>query len=154
MEYKAGVVATNFEITAKLAEQYHGAKCIFYSLAFEEGIEDYKNYIGLDENYITNKRKSTVALEAHSLYLKKMDLGSFLVETKICDFDGKRVHIFQEIFREKNLVAFQETLSISFDLISRKTCEFESSIAQRYDELLLTQKGLPVSPLVSLSLEK
>ena len=103
---------------------------------------------------MTKEKKSTVALEAHSLYLKGMKTGVYEVETRIFDFDGKRAHILQEIFRDKSPIAFQETLSISFDLDSRRTCKFADSIAQRYVELYEAQKKLPQPISQSLSLEK
>ena len=149
-----GLIITEFEITKKLAKKHLGAKTIFYALAFEKGIDDYKKVIGLDKNYIANKKKSTVALEAHSLYLKGMKTGIYQVETRIFDFDGKRAHILQEIFREKSPIASQETLSISFDLNSRRTCKFADSITQRYVELYEAQKKLPQPISQSLSLKK
>ena len=154
MRNKTGLIITEFEITKELAKKHLGAKTIFYALAFEEGIDDYKKVIGLDENYIANEKKSTVALEAHSLYSKRMNTGLYLVETRIFDFDGKKAHILQEIFKEKNPIAFQETLSISFDLRSRKTCKFEPSVAQRYIELYEAQKKLPNPVSINLSLKK
>ena len=154
MKNKTGLIITEFEITQKLEKQHLGAKTIFYSLAFEEGIDDYKKVIGLDENYIANEKKSTVALEAHSLYSERMKTGLYIVETRIFDFDGKRAHILQEIFKDKNPIASQETLSISFDLRSRRTCRFEHSIAQLYFELYQAQKKLPQPTSLSLSLKE
>ena len=135
-----GLIITTFEITKTLTKQHQSAKTILYSLAFEEGIDDYKKVVGLDKHYIANEKKSTVALEAHSLYSEIMRPGIYQVETRIFDFDGKKAHILQEIFRDKNLIASQETLSISFDLRSRRTCRFEHFIAQRYLELCEAQK--------------
>ena len=152
MKNKTGLIITEFEITKKLETQHLDAKTIFYSLAFEEGIDDYKKVVGLDENYIANEKKSTVALEAHSLYLERMKPDIYQVETRIFDFDGKKAHIFQNIFSGRNTVASLETLSISFDLRSRKTCRFEPSIAQRYVELYTAQKELPQPASLSLSL--
>ena len=152
MKNKTGLIITEFEITKKLETQHLDAKTIFYSLAFEEGIDDYKKVVGLDKNYIANEKKSTVALEAHSLYLERMKPDIYQVETRIFDFDGKKAHIFQNIFRGRNTVASLETLSISFDLRSRKTCRFEPFIAQRYVELYTAQKELPQPASLSLSL--
>ena len=155
MKNKTGLIITEFEITKKVEKQHLGAKTILYSLAFEEGIDDYKKVVGLDKNYIANEKKSTVALEAHSLYLERMKLGIYQVETRIFDFDGKKAHIFQNIVRGRNTtVASLETLSISFDLRSRKTCRFEPFIAQRYVELYTAQKELPQPASLSLSLEQ
>ena len=83
-----------------------------------------------------------------------MKTGIYQVETRIFDFDGKRAHILQEIFRKKSPIASQETLSISFDLDSRRTCKFADSIAQRYVELYEAQKKLPQPTSLSLSLKE
>ena len=154
MKNKTGLILTAFEITKTLTKQHLGAKTILYSLAFEEGIDDYKKVVGLDKHYIANEKKSTVALEAHSLYSEIMRPGIYQVETRIFNFDGKRAHIFQEIFRDRSPIASQETLSISFDLRSRRTCRFEHSIAQRYLELYEAQKKLPQHASLSLSLKQ
>ena len=154
MKDETGIIITEFEMTKKLAKQHLGTKTIFYALAFEEGIDDYKNVVGLDKNYIGNEKKSTVALEAHSLYLERMRPGTYQVETRIFDFDGKKAHIFQEIFREKSPIASQETLSISFDLRSRRTCRFEHYISQRYVELYTAQINLPQPASISLSFKQ
>ena len=149
-----GLIITAFEITKTLIKQHLGAKTILYSLAFEEGINDYKKVVGLNKHYIANEKKSTVALEAHSLYSEIMRPGVYQVETRIFDFDGKRAHILQEIFKDKKPIASQETLSISFDLRSRRTCRFEHSIAQLYLELCQAQKKLPQPTSLSLSLKE
>ena len=154
LKNKTGLIITKFEITRELAKHHLGANTVFYALAFEQGIDDYKKVIGLNENYIAAKKKSTVALEAHSLYSKRMKTGLYQVQTRIFDFDGKRAHILQSIFKEENIIAFQETLSISFDLHSRRTCKFDSSIAQRYIELYEAQKKLPKPASLSLSLKQ
>ena len=109
-----GLIITAFEITKTLIKQHLGAKTILYSLAFEEGINDYKKVVGLNKHYIANEKKSTVALEAHSLYSEIMRPGVYQVETRIFDFDGKRAHILQEIF--KLLMLMVQELMMIFHL--------------------------------------
>ena len=152
MQPSDGLIKTMFEITEELFNKHKNSRIIYYSLAFEEGIEDYKAFVGLSPNYISKNKKSTVALEAHSTYLKKMGLGLFEIKTRIWAFDKKRAHIYQEIFQENTLIGTQETLSISFDIELRKTCDFDENIADRYEELHHGQKQVEKPKFIGLYL--
>ncbi len=87
---------------------------------------------------------STVALEAHITYQNEAALGEELVvHSRILDCDAKRTHLYQEMYRGDDLLATQETLSISFDLSARKSCAFEPYIAANIKQLHEAQKSLP-----------
>ena len=115
----------------------------YYTMLFDWGIDAIKAVAGIDLDHIEREQRSTVALESRIAYLSEASLGDALrVDTRIIDFDGKRVHYYQEMFREDELVALSETVSISFDTASRCTCPFENEVAQRYKQLLATQHSL------------
>jgi len=115
----------------------------YFSKAFEVGIDSYKALVGLTLDYIAREGRSTVALEAHVRYRREAALGDRLrVETRIADFDGKRVHVYQELYRDDVLLASQETLAISFDTAARRSCAFETSIAENYRQLFAAAQAL------------
>ncbi|MEC9248737.1 MAG: thioesterase family protein [Pseudomonadota bacterium] len=149
-----GIIKTVFTIPDKLDLKTKSGRIIYYSIAFEEGIEDYKNVIGLSPEYVERYQKSTVALEAHTTYFKRIEFKSVVIATRIHDFDGKKAHIYQELFSSSTLLATQETLSISFNLRSRRTCPFDISIARRYEELFTAQKDSKKSEFVGISLSR
>jgi len=149
-----GIIKTVFKIPDKLDLKTKGGRIIYYSIAFEKGIEDYKNVIGLSSEYVEHHQKSTVALEAHTTYFKSIEFNGVEIATRIHDFDGKKVHIYQELFSNSTLLATQETLSISFNLRSRRTCPFDISIARRYEKLFAAQKGSKKPEFVGASLSR
>ncbi len=121
----------------------------YYMKAFESGIDAYKAVVGLSFDYIKREGRSTVALESHITYQQEAHLGEALrIETRILDCDGKRVHVYQEIYRDTTLLSTQETLALSFDTRARRSCPFEPSIAENYRRLVEAQAGLPRPPWV------
>ena len=64
-----------------------------------------------------------------------MDEGHILMFADIVANGG-------ELYRDATLLATQETLSISFDLNARKSCEFEPRIAENIAALYEAQREL------------
>ena len=117
----------------------------YYVMAFDLAIDAFKEVIGISREYIERERRSTVALESHITYHQEASLGDELrIDTRAIDFDGKRAHLCQEMYRGDQLLASQETLSISFDTTARKSCRFDEAIAQRYECMVAAQRKLPV----------
>ena len=117
----------------------------YYVMAFDLAIDAFKEVIGISRQYIERERRSTVALESHITYQQEASLGDELrIDTRVVDFDGKRAHLCQEMYRGDQLLASQETLSISFDTTARKSCRFDEAIAQRYEGMVAAQRKLPV----------
>ena len=117
----------------------------YYVMAFDLAIDAFKEVIGISRQYIERERRSTVALESHITYQQEASLGDELrIDTRVIDFDGKRAHLCQEMYHGDQLLASQETLSISFDTTARKSCRFDEAIAQRYEGMVAAQHKLPV----------
>ena len=117
----------------------------YYVMAFDLAIDAFKEVIGISREYIERERRSTVALESHISYRQEASLGDELrIDTRVVDFDGKRAHLYQEMYRGHQLLATQETLSISFDTAARKSCRFDDAIAQRYERMVTAQRKLPI----------
>jgi len=115
----------------------------YYIKAFEIGIDSYKAVVGMTLPYIESTGRSTVALESHVTYQQEAHLGEALrIETRILACDGKRVHVYQEIYRDATLLATQETLAISFDTKARRTSPFEPAIADNYQSMVEAQAAV------------
>ncbi len=116
----------------------------YYVMAFDLAVDAFKAVVGISLEYIERERRSTVALESHISYHREASLGDELrIATRIVDFDGKRAHLYQEMHRGDELLASQETLSISFDTVARRSCPFEEPIARRYEQMVALQAELP-----------
>ena len=152
---RGGIISTSFQLPFTLRNRYPPRSDLAYcALAFEEGIEAYKDFVGLSAEYVKKEKKSTVALEAHVTYLNKITDYSVRILTRILNFDGKKVHIYQELFMGKLLLARQETLSISFDINTRRSCQFDEPISERYQMLHDAQKELDPPIFSGLSLNR
>ena len=140
---KNGIVITEATVQPEWLDYNDHMNVAYYIAVFDTGIDDLKAVYGITGTYIEVQKRSTVALEAHITYQNEASIGEKLrVETRIIDFDAKRTHLYQEMYRDATLLATQETLSISFDLNARKSCEFEPRIAENIAALYEAQREL------------
>ena len=139
-----GVVVTSYTVMPEWLDYNNHMNVAYYVGTFDLGIDALKAIYGMDADYIKLKQRSTVALEAHVTYQNEASLGEKLsVHSRVLDFDAKRTHLYQEMHRGGDLLATQETLSISFDLEKRKSCPFEDAIARQITILHAAQLSLP-----------
>ncbi|MGE0485225.1 MAG: thioesterase family protein [Gammaproteobacteria bacterium] len=139
-----GIVRLEVTVKPEWLDYNDHMNVAWYVAAFDLGIDAFKDVIGITLDYIAREQRSTVALEAHITYQREAHRDQLLrVETRIVDFDGKRVHIYQELWRDDELLATQETLSISFDTAARRSCPFADDMAARYRTMLEAASSLP-----------
>ena len=139
-----GIIVTEAGVLAEWLDYNDHMNVAYYIAAFDIGIDELKATYGIDGEYIEAQQRSTVALEAHITYQNEASLGDKLrIETRVLDFDGKRTHLYQEMYRDDALLATQETLSISFNLKARATCPFDAAIAPNIERLHQAQRSLP-----------
>ena len=104
-----GLVITTAEVIPAWLDYNEHMNVTYYLVAFETGIEAYKHLVGLTPAYIAGRRRSTVALEAHITYQREASLGDRLrIETRVLDCDGKRAHVYQEMYRDDLLLSVIE----------------------------------------------
>jgi acyl-CoA thioester hydrolase len=139
-----GLVITHYTVLPEWLDYNNHMNVAYYIATFDLGIDALKAVYGIDARYIETEQRSTVALEAHITYQNEASLGEQLdVHTRILDFDAKRTHLYQEMYRGGVLLATQETLSISFDLQARKSSAFDPAIGARIAMLYEAQRELP-----------
>ncbi|MEM7465332.1 MAG: thioesterase family protein [Pseudomonadota bacterium] len=147
-----GIVTTEAEVLPEWLDYNDHMNVAYYIAAFDLGIDAFKATIGIDLDYIQREKKSTVALESHITYQQEAALGEKLrIKTRLLNYDGKRCHIYQEMYRVDTLLSTQETLSISFDTALRKSCPFAKDVAPRYQQMFEAQQSLPVPEWVGKS---
>ena len=147
-----GIVSTEVEVLPDWIDYNDHMNVAYYVAAFDLGIDAFKAVIGIDLAYIEREKRSTVALESHITYQREASLGEKLrVDTRLLDYDGKRCHIYQEMYRGDELLSTLETLSISFDTAARKSCPFADDVAPRYQQMHESQKNLPIPEWVGKS---
>ena len=88
--------------------------------------------MGLTVEYLAAKKKSTVALETSLCVHGWQFNDSLLIKTGASKFDGRKVLMQQVICSKGQTLVTQTTLSISFDILKRKSCFFEEKIVLNY----------------------
>ena len=152
-----GIVSTTAEVLPEWLDYNDHMNVAYYVAAFDLGIDAFKAVLGIDLDYINREKKSTVALESHITYQREASLGEELrIETRLLNFDGKRCHLYQEMYRQQTLLSTLESLSISFDTTLRRSCPFEPVMAARYRQAFEAQKIVPIPEWVgkSVSMKK
>ena len=138
-----GIVTSSGTVKPEWLDYNDHLNVAYYVMLFDLGIDAFKAVVGIDLDYIEREARSTVALESRIAYLAEASLGDELhVDTRVIDFDGKRMHYYQEMFRGEDLLASQETLSISFDTKARRGCPLADDIARSYERLFEAQRHL------------
>ncbi len=109
---------------------------LFISKFFDDGIDNFKKSMGLTEQYIATQMKSTVALESYITITSWVTSNQLVIKTRASKFDGRKVLMEQHIHSEDKLLVTQTTLSISFDIVKRKSCYFDEKIADNYRKFI------------------
>lgn len=138
-----GIVSISNPVKPEWIDYNGHLNVAYYVMLFDWGLDAFKDVVGISLDHIERAQRSTVALESRIAYHSEADVGDWLrVDTRVIDFDGKRVHYYQEMYRGDELVSSSETLSISFDTAARRTCLFEEDVARKYEQLLEAQQSL------------
>ena len=80
--------------------------------------------------------KSTVALESQITIARWVFNNQLVIKTRASKFDGRKVLMEQHIRSDDELLVTQTTLSISFDILKRKSCYFDEKIAKNYRKFI------------------
>ena len=131
----------------------------FYLKAFDDAGEALTLVIGMGAQYTRRTNNSWVALESHITFQNEAVLGDELrIESRVLDFDAKKMHLYQEMFRGTELLATHEQLGLHFDTGARRGSAFTPAVQRRLDILHAAQSALPrptaVGRAVSLARRK
>ena len=88
---------------------------------------------------------STFAHEAHLNFLREVNEGDKIrFESRLLDFDNKRIHFYQEMFHQEQgyLAASHESISSYMDMRTRKTAPLPDDIASRLQRVKDEHKKL------------
>jgi acyl-CoA thioester hydrolase len=103
----------------------------YYVLAFDIGVDEMWNQLGITSGYIETSQCSTFAVECHITYQKELKENEpFRITSQILAYDDKRIHQFQRMYHaEKNyLAATAEWMNLHVDLNSRRVTPFPQSV--------------------------
>jgi acyl-CoA thioester hydrolase len=121
----------------------------WYVAAFDIAGEAFLEQVGLGAAYCREANASAFSVEAHITYQREVHEGDLLeFRTKLIDFDAKRVHYIQSMYRVANAVlsSTAEWLVLHVDMKNRRTAAMPDAILERLRELQRLQADLPLPP--------
>lgn len=117
----------------------------YYHIAFDTAVEPFFHWLGLTPEYRQTNQCSTFAHEAHLNFLKEVNQGDKIrFESRLLDFDKKRIHFYQEMYHEDEgyLAASHESISSYMDMALRKTAPLPADIAERLQQIKSAHSAL------------
>jgi acyl-CoA thioester hydrolase len=118
----------------------------FYVAAFDQASGAFMRNMGLGRRYVDGKLGMTFVLETHVTYDRELRGGAPLAfATQLLDRDGKRVHLFHEMFHAEQgyLAATNETIVMNIDYATRRSGPWPLPAAERLELVWQAHKDLP-----------
>lgn len=115
--------------------------------AFDDAGDALTELAGMGEAYTRQTHNSWVALESHLAYHAPACRGDSLrIESCVLDLDAKKIHVFQAMYRESELLATHEQLGLHFNPASRRGCPFEPAVHAALEALCAARAASPRPP--------
>lgn len=118
----------------------------YYVLAFDLGVDEMWQQLGITSEYIEREQCSTFAVECHITYQREMcENEPFRITSQILAYDEKRIHQFQRMFHadENYLAATAEWMNLHVDLSNRRVTPFPAHILSALGDFAKRQGALP-----------
>lgn len=117
----------------------------YYHVLFDHGLDQFYATFGVDSRYRRDRGMTTFSAEVHVRYLKEIHEGDeVVVETRILDFDEKRLHMLQEIRHPDGWVsATAENLTLSIDRAGPKVAPWPADIRDAIAAIAAGHAALP-----------
>ncbi|MGL4489581.1 MAG: thioesterase family protein, partial [Rhizobiaceae bacterium] len=98
----------------------------YYNVLFDRAADHGLAALGLNLDYIKNRKLTIYTAEAHVVYVQELHAGQKVYATfQIIDHDAKRLHVFQELYHEDGwLAATSEIMSLHIDQSGPKVAPF------------------------------
>lgn len=99
--------------------------------------------IGADADYIASGR-SYFTVESHIRHLNEVHAGDRLtITTQVLAAAGKRLHLFNRLWRDDVLAATVETMLLHTDLSTRRTSDPDPTVSARLSDWVARHAGMP-----------
>ncbi len=113
-----------------------------YLDAFAQSTDRFMEMIGCDADYIASGGSYFTA-ETHIRHLDEVHAGARItVETQVLLGEGKKMHLFHQMFEGDRLLATGEHMLIHVSLETRKASVPADHIAARLSEIAIAHAGL------------
>jgi acyl-CoA thioester hydrolase len=102
----------------------------YYNVLFDRAADHGLSALGIDLDYVKNRKLTIYTAEAHITYVRELHAGQKVYATfHIIDHDTKRLHVFQELYHEDGwLAATSEIMSLHIDQSGPKVAPFPEDV--------------------------
>ncbi len=121
----------------------------YYVLVFDQGTDALLDYLGMDADYRARTGYSTYVLESHITYERELKAGeAYRVTTQLLDWDAKRLHYFEQLYREidDTLCATTEIMLMHMDMATVRSTPMPDAVQGQVAALMGAHAGLPRPP--------
>ncbi|MSR15120.1 MAG: hypothetical protein EXR86_11270 [Gammaproteobacteria bacterium] len=139
------------EYAASWIEDYQPMPA-FYAVVFDLAGDEFVKAFGMGLEYTARTENSWMVVEGHLLYQNEACLVDRLrgdrlrIESRLLDFDAKRAHLYQEMYREQTLLASQEQMMLHVNLLTRRASPFPPDILAQLEQLRRHHQTFPLPP--------
>ena len=114
-----------------------------YVQAFGDGTDKFMEFVGCDEDYIANGGSYFTA-ETHIRYIDELNAGARIRVETICVLgEGKKMHLFHQMFEGDRLVATGEMMLIHVSLKTRRASNPALHIEEKLAKVATVHAALP-----------
>jgi acyl-CoA thioester hydrolase len=117
----------------------------YYNVLFDRANDHALATLGMNFDYVKNRRLTIYTAEIHVTYVKELHQGAKVFATfQIIDHDEKRLHIFQELYHEDGwLAATSEQLALHIDMSGPKVAPFPDDIMANVKAMAADHAKMP-----------
>ncbi|KQT51043.1 hypothetical protein ASG43_06335 [Aureimonas sp. Leaf454] len=117
----------------------------YYHVLFDQAAGEALDALGLKREDVPRTLRSTFVAESHVVYLRELHEGAVVhVDTRIVDFDDKRMHIYQELHHADGwLAATVEAMVLSIDLSGPRVAAWTPEIRAAIEAAAAAGAALP-----------
>ena len=116
----------------------------FYVLIFDRGTDGFLETIGMTAAHREATGSSVFVAETHVNYRAEVMSGEPVsVETRVIDFDSKRLHLYHEMHSPAGVAASNELMILHVDLTSRRVCPFPVDVFESLSEIAERDMSVP-----------
>ena len=117
----------------------------YYNVLFDRAGDAGLAALGMDLDYVKNRRMTIYTAEIHVTYVQELHAGQKVYATyQLVDFDEKRLHVFQELYHEDGwLAATSENMSLHIDQSGPKVAPFPEDIFEKVKAMGEAHAALP-----------
>ncbi|MEK1887179.1 MAG: thioesterase family protein [Phyllobacterium sp.] len=102
----------------------------YYNVVFDRGGDEFLAELGFGPKYAAERKLTIYTAEVHICYVQELHLDDVVtVTSQLIDYDGKRLHTYNEIIHQDGWVAATcEVLSLHVDMSGPKVTPFPEDV--------------------------